>query len=97
MFCLFFNVLHLLPCLIINNLAEYVLNREQVVPRAVLYFTGEALDDSDEEFDEDEDDEDDDEESGPGSYPKFPAGGRGGQRGQAAAAADGKNPDCKQQ
>jgi len=35
--------------------------RERIVPRAVLYFTGEALDeDDDEDFEEEEDDDDDD-------------------------------------
>lgn len=71
--------------------------REQIVPRAVLYFTGDALDDSDDEYDEDEDDddEDDDEESGPGSYPKFARGA--GRQMTAGETGDGKNPDCKQQ
>jgi len=68
--------------------------REQLVPRAVLYFTGEALDDSDDEDFDDEDDEDDDDED----YPmKLPGGIRGQQAAAAAAAANGKNPDCKQQ
>ena len=36
---------------------------ERIVPRAVLYFTGEALDsDSEDEYDEEDSDEDDDED-----------------------------------
>lgn len=34
--------------------------RDRVVPRAVLYFTGEALDDEDEDYEDDADDEDGD-------------------------------------
>merc|ERR1712200_267087 len=39
--------------------------RERIVPRAVLFFTGEALDEED--SDEDSEDEDDDEDDGSGS------------------------------
>lgn len=54
--------------------------RDRIVPRAVLYFTGEAHDedsfdeddeeDDDEDFDEDEPDDDDDDEHGGGHHPK---------------------------
>ena len=37
--------------------------RERIVPRAVLYFTGEALEE-DSEFDEEESDDEDDDEDG---------------------------------
>jgi len=61
--------------------------RERIVPRAVLYFTGEALDDDDEYEDEGEEEEDDDEEydeDRDGDY--VPPAGKGG------------NPqECKQQ
>ena len=40
--------------------------RERVIPRAVLYFTGEAVDD---EYDEDDEDEEDDDEDRVSSKP----------------------------
>lgn len=78
--------------------------REEIIPRAVLYFTGDAIEESDDEdYDEDDDDEDDDDdEENFVPQTKF-AGGRGrgmGARNGAMAApgvADPKNPDCKQQ
>lgn len=36
--------------------------REQIIPRAVLYFTGEAVDDEDDDFEDDVDDEEDEDE-----------------------------------
>lgn len=59
--------------------------RERIVPRAVLYFTGEALDE-DSEFDEDESEEedDDDDEDGSDQDPDFDP-------------KTAKNPECKQQ
>jgi len=71
--------------------------RERIVPRAVLFFTGEEQgddeEDSDEEDDEDDDeDEDDESDEEVASRPKLKArkakGGAGGQEG---------NPECKQQ
>jgi hypothetical protein len=62
--------------------------REQIIPRAVLYYTGDAVDDeSDEEYDEDDEDEDEDDEmSGPeGGLPN--GGGPEGEKPQ----------ECKQQ
>jgi len=60
--------------------------RERIVPRAVLFFTGEALDDES-DYDEDEDDDDEDDEDGSGS--------------ENDADFDPKkaqaNPECKQQ
>jgi len=60
--------------------------RERIVPRAVLFFTGEALDEES-DYDEDEEDEDDDDEDGSGS--------------ENDADFDPKkaqaNPECKQQ
>jgi nucleosome assembly protein 1-like 1 len=67
--------------------------RERIVPRAVLYFTGEALEDEDEEYDDEDDDEeeeddDDDEEMSPPKT-RAPAGGD---------HAVPQNPqECKQQ
>lgn len=76
--------------------------REQIVPRAVLYYTGEAIeeDSDDEDYDEDEDDEDEDDDD-IGAYPAAFKGaggrGRGGQGHANGAGGDGKNADCKQQ
>ena len=60
--------------------------RERIVPRAVLFFTGEALDEES-DYDEDEEDEDDDDDDGSGS--------------ENDADFDpkkaGANPECKQQ
>ncbi|UJR38204.1 hypothetical protein I4U23_030877 [Adineta vaga] len=60
--------------------------RDSIVPKAVLYYTGEAGDDEDGDFDEDEDDEDDDdddddedpEEDEDEGHGHHHAGGRGG-------------------
>lgn len=68
--------------------------RERIVPKAVLYYTGEALEDEEfeeeeveEEEEEDEDDDEDDEDEEISSAVKTKVG-----------AAQGKNPDnCKQQ
>ena len=62
--------------------------RERVVPRAVLYFTGEALED-DEDFEEEEDDDEDgEEEEDEDDDPDF----------DPAKAPKGANPqECKQQ
>lgn len=57
--------------------------RERIVPRAVLYFTGDALDDEfgDDDYEEgDEDDDEYDEDADPDYKPK-----------------EGEKPDCKQQ
>jgi len=59
--------------------------RERIVPRAVLYFTGEALDeDSDFEEEEESDDDDDDDGSGSDQDPDFDP-------------KNAKQPECKQQ
>lgn len=60
--------------------------RERIVPRAVLFFTGEALDEeSDYDEDEEEDDEDDEDGSGSENDADFDP-----KKAQA-------NPECKQQ
>jgi len=69
--------------------------RQRIVQRAVLYFTGEALDDDDYDDEEDEEDDeecsDEDEEEDEDYEP--PKGGKG-----AKAGKGGKNPEeCKQQ
>jgi len=62
--------------------------RERIVPRAVLFFTGEALEDeSDYEEEEEEEGDDDDDEDGSDNDPDFDP--------KSAKAA--QNPECKQQ
>jgi len=57
--------------------------RERIVPRAVLYFTGEALEE-DSDFEEEESDMDEDDEDGSDQDPDFDP-------------KTAKNPECKQQ
>lgn len=86
--------------------------RERVIPRAVLYFTGEAMDDDleeeeveeeEEEEDEDEDFEDEEESDEEETSPRPPAqhakrhASRGGKVGAAAKVAGQQQQDCKQQ
>merc|ERR1712142_1273527 len=59
--------------------------RERIVPRAVLFFTGEALDDESDFEEEEDDDDDDDDGSGSDNDPDFEP-----KKAQA-------NPECKQQ
>lgn len=58
--------------------------RERIVPRAVLYFTGEALEDDTDFEEEEESDEDGDDEDGSDQDPDFDP-------------SKAKNPECKQQ
>merc|ERR1712242_324407 len=60
--------------------------RERIVPRAVLFFTGEALDEES-DYDEDEEDEDEDDEDGSGSDNDADFDPKKAQA----------NPECKQQ
>jgi len=74
--------------------------RDRIIPRAVLYFTGEALEDEDDDYeeeededgddedDDDDDDDDDEEEDGPKK-------GKKGGKGDMAKA--GEQQECKQQ
>ena len=65
--------------------------RSRLIQRAVLYFTGEALDDEDYDEDEDEDDEEDDEEYDEDEDEDFAPP-------KALKGKGGKNPEeCKQQ
>merc|ERR1719300_2340844 len=52
----------------VGEIGHYI--RERIVPRAVLFFTGEALDE-DSDYDEDDEDDDDDDEDGSGSETFF--------------------------
>jgi nucleosome assembly protein 1-like 1 len=76
--------------------------REEIIPQAVSWFTGAAVEagDDDEEEDE-EDDEDDDEDEESDDEDDSPQKGKGkqqpkkGPKGPPGAAGD--NPECKQQ
>ena len=59
--------------------------RERIVPRAVLFFTGEALDEESDYDEEEEEDEDDEDGSGSENDADFDP------------KAQGANPECKQQ
>merc|ERR1712181_156444 len=63
--------------------------RERIVPRAVLFFTGEEQGDDDEESDDEDDDDDEEVPNRPKLKARKGKGGMGG--GQEA------NPECKQQ
>jgi nucleosome assembly protein 1-like 1 len=86
--------------------------RDSIVPKAVLYYTGEVGDEDDGEFDEDEEDEDDDDdddddehdEDEEEGHPAPPRGGKHGSGGKSrggkhsgASGAAGQQPECKQQ
>lgn len=70
--------------------------RERIVPRAVLYYTGEAVVDEDYDEEEEEEDDDDDEEE---EEEESDGGGGGGKEssGGKAIAANQKDVNCKQQ
>lgn len=73
--------------------------RTKLIPHAVGWFTGEAMEDDEYDFgddeDEDEDDEDDDDDSEDEGRPPKRKGGRG--RGRAAGAGGEQPQECKQQ
>jgi len=75
------------------EVGQYI--RERIVPRAVLYYTGEALEDEDyeeeEEEEEGEGEEEDDEDEG------TPHQGQNKSRRGARKGDPAKNPECKQQ
>lgn len=69
--------------------------REHIVPRAVLYYTGEIDDDEDDDYDEDdeeEEDEDDDDDDDDETEKPFRPRTKGGNKAAAATPAE-----CKQQ
>lgn len=75
--------------------------RQSIVPRAVLFFTGEALDEFDEEDDEEEDEEEDEEDS-EADEDYSPPKSAGKKKGKAGGThknkgTDEKPPECKQQ
>jgi len=73
--------------------------RDSIIPKAVLYYTGEAGDDDDGEFDEDEEDEDEDEEDDDDDQEEDEEEGargghhhaRGGKHGHGGKARGGKH------
>jgi len=71
------------------EVGQYI--RERIVPRAVLFFTGEALDDDFEEEEEDEDNEDEEEEE---DEEAEAPGNRGGRK---RVKAQKNSQECKQQ
>ncbi|XP_022999503.1 nucleosome assembly protein 1;2-like isoform X4 [Cucurbita maxima] len=77
--------------------------RDKIIPHAVSWFTGEAIQDEDfEDMDNEDDDDDEDEDEDQGkSRKKLSAGNKKGGRGAAAAGGDGQQgerpPECKQQ
>jgi len=76
--------------------------RDRIIPRAVLYFTGEALEEDDdydeeeedEDGDDEDDDEDDDDEDDDDDAPKK---GKKGQVMKGDAGKPGEQQECKQQ
>lgn len=79
--------------------------KEKIIPRAVDYFTGKALEYEvdDDEFDEDDEDDDEEESSGSGSvqdsesdFPP-PRGARGSAKGRPASGGNTNPEECKQQ
>jgi len=72
--------------------------KDELVPFAVRWYTGEAAEDDDDDDDEDEESEDDDdseEESDEDDSPKPKKGGKGSKK--PAAAGGAKQEECKQQ
>jgi nucleosome assembly protein 1-like 1 len=79
--------------------------REDIIPQAIAWFTGAAIeagddddeeDDEDDEEDDDEEEDDDDDDDEPRSKGKTPL--KGGAKGKAGPpGAAGENPECKQQ
>lgn len=70
--------------------------RERVVPRAVLFYTGEEQEDEEEDFEDEEDSEDDsDGDDSEEDRPKLKA--RKGKGKVATVGEDGAAPECKQQ
>lgn len=69
--------------------------RERIVPRAVLYYTGEAI--VDEDYDEEEEEEDDDDDEEEEEEESDGGGGGGKELTSGKAAANQKDVNCKQQ
>lgn len=79
--------------------------RHQIIPRAVLYFTGDALaysdydeeEDEDEEFDAEEESDDDNPQETSPRKPAHKKGHQGGKPHPGAGAGQEQPPECKQQ
>lgn len=72
--------------------------KDQIVPKAVLWFTGEAADHDEDDDDEDEDDDEEEASSDDDDSEDEPPPRRGGKRPpQSKQAPKGAQPECKQQ
>ncbi len=81
-----------------------MLLKDEIIPNAVAWFTGAAMQDGDDDGDDDDGDEgdeesdEDDEESDEEEKPKARKGGKPlAKPGAGGAGAGGENPECKQQ
>jgi len=76
--------------------------RDRIIPRAVLYFTGEALEDEDDDYEEEEDEDgddedDDDEDDDDDDDDEAPKKGKKGEGRKGDVAKPGEQQECKQQ
>jgi len=76
--------------------------RDRIIPRAVLYFTGEALEDEDDDYEEEEDEDgddedDDDEDEDDDDEDEGPKKGKKGEGRKGDAGKAGEQQECKQQ
>jgi len=76
--------------------------RDRIIPRAVLYFTGEALEDEDDDYEEEEDEDgddedDDDEDEDEDDEDEGPKKGKKGEGRKGDAGKAGEQQECKQQ
>jgi len=76
--------------------------RDRIIPRAVLYFTGEALEDEDDDYEEEEDEDgddedDDDEDEDEDDDDEGPKKGKKGEGRKGDMGKPGEQQECKQQ
>merc|ERR1719414_1200783 len=71
--------------------------RDRIIPRAVLYFTGEALEDEDDEDEDGDDEDDDDEDEDEDDEDEGPKKGKKGEGRKGDAGKAGEQQECKQQ
>jgi len=76
--------------------------RDRIIPRAVLYFTGEALEDEDDDYEEEEDEDgddedDDDEDEDDDDEDEAPKKGKKGEGKKGDMGKPGEQQECKQQ
>jgi len=77
------------------EIGQYI--RERIIPRAVLYFTGEAFDEEFEEEEAEEEEEEDDEEEEEEEGDRPVGVGKAHGKGRKKDLTGKQNPDCKQQ